>query len=299
MEGTIFNIQKFSIHDGPGIRTTIFLKGCPLHCLWCHNPEGMNPKIELIYYEDRCKRCGACILACKFGVLSMGENALELDRDKCTACGKCQEACNYGAIELAGKEASIQHIMDEVMKDWVFYKNSGGGVTISGGEPFMQWKFMLELVKALKAKGVHVAVDTSGYTLWRRIQEVASYTDLFLYDLKLIDNEKHLKYIGVDNTVILDNLMKLSESGAKIRLRIPLIKGVNDSPKDLDDTVEFIKCLRLEDIQILRYHSMGMEKYPRLNEEYQMQGDEVPEPVVVEEFAERLRALGNTVSIGG
>ncbi len=238
-------------------------------------------------------------MSCKTDALMPGERGLRIDREKCTACGKCAENCHYNALELAGRIRSVSSIVAEVMKDEVFYRHSGGGVTISGGEPFIQWSFMRVLMEELSSKGIPIAIDTSGFTKWEYLEEAARLADLFLYDLKLIDPEKHVKYTGVNNRLILQNLVKLSDTGARIAIRIPMIRGINDSEKDLNEFAGFISSLRPESVHLLKYHSMGREKYARVNKEYHLTGNEVPDVKVIDTFKEMLKGLGYRVFIGG
>ena len=244
VKGTIFNIQRFCVNDGPGIRTTVFLKGCPLSCVWCHNPESQRFEPEILFYKDKCTGCGRC---------------------KCVTAADRDFVCFNGAKEICGKTVSANEVTAEVLKDKPFYKNSGGGVTLSGGEPLAQYDFSLELLKKAKENGIHTAIETCGYAEKSKILEIAKYVDLFLFDCKETDPELHKKYTGVDNKIILDNLKALSNAGSKIILRCPIIPGFNDRAehfKGISETAE--KFIGIEHIEIEPFHPLGESKYSAL-----------------------------------
>lgn len=300
INGNAFNIQKYSIHDGYGIRTTVFLKGCPLRCAWCHNPESLSKYKQVIIYDNRCKQCGKCISSCPQGALKIENDHLLLDRDKCILCGQCEKVCLYDAIELIGKQMNVEEVMMEIDKDKVFYETSGGGVTFSGGEPFMQIEFLEELTKQCKSQGYHVAIDTSGMTDYKNIKRVLKYTDLFLYDLKMIDEQKHKKYIGSSNEIIIENLKKLDKEGVEIFIRLPLIKGINDSDDDINKVLDLIRNMdNISQVNLLEYHSMGKEKYSRLNMEYLLNGDEKPSANRINQIEKIFQREGFKTIIGG
>ena len=247
VKGTIFNIQRFCVNDGPGIRTTVFLKGCPLSCVWCHNPESQRFEPEILFYKDKCTGCGRC---------------------KCVTAADRDFVCFNGAKEICGKTVSANEVTAEVLKDKPFYKNSGGGVTLSGGEPLAQYDFSLELLKKAKENGIHTAIETCGYAEKSKILEIAKYVDLFLFDCKETDPELHKKYTGVDNKIILDNLKALSNAGSKIILRCPIIPGFNDRAehfKGISETAE--KFIGIEHIEIEPFHPLGESKYSALGRE--------------------------------
>jgi pyruvate formate lyase activating enzyme len=280
LTGKIYDIQGFSVHDGPGIRTTVFLKGCPLRCPWCHSPESQEFPTELNWMEIRCEgveKCGRCIFACPEKIITMGEKKISLkdeseytvvkiDRTKCTSCFKCADACPHNALYRCGTDYTVEEVIDRVKRDMPFYKRSGGGVTVSGGECLWQPQFTLELLRACKALGIHTAVDTTGYCKWEIMEQVLPYSDLFLYDLKQMDPELHKRVIGVDNAPILDNARKLAEAGAKLQIRIPTIPMFNNSRASYQAFGEFILELgdAVETVQLLPYHNLGAVKWERL-----------------------------------
>jgi len=278
----VFNIQKFSINDGPGIRTTVFLKGCMLNCLWCHNPESKSPKPQLMFHEQRCIGCGSCLKVCPNGVHTMGENGEHLiDRTKCTACGKCAEAC-VGALEIVGKEMTVEEVLKEVIKDKVFYDNSGGGMTVSGGEPLMHPEFTLALFKAAKEKGLHTCMETCGCVKWDIIEAMVPYVDLFLWDVKETDSERHKEYTGVSNELILENLHKLNAAGGKIVLRCPIIPGYNDRTEHLQAIGALAEELEnVQRVDVEPYHPLGKSKSEGLGKTYPLEELTFPAEEVV------------------
>ncbi|HYF82444.1 MAG TPA: glycyl-radical enzyme activating protein [Clostridia bacterium] len=298
--GRIFNIQKYSIHDGPGIRTTVFLKGCPLSCIWCHNPESQAFGPEIMLYNKRCIGCGKCVEVCKHGALFLLDGSLHFNRDTCTSCGSCTEICYAKAREAAGKWAAVQEVMYQIDKDSIFYDESGGGVTFSGGEPLSQPEFLLELLTQCKKREYHTAVDTSGYGAPETIKTISGLTDLFLYDLKLMDDDKHMKYTGVSNKLILENLKTISQLGNKIFIRIPLIPGINDDESNIKATAEVIQSTPgIEQVNILPYHNIAADKYNRLGKQNSLMDIPVPSSEYVESIAGKFLAYGIKVKIGG
>ena len=263
MKAKIFEIKRFAVHDGDGIRTTVFLKGCPLKCVWCHNPEGLSLKPELAYYEHKCINCGECVSVCPTGAHKMENGSHTFDRSKCIACGKCVDACLGNALTLYGKEMSVQEILPILLEDKDFYKNSGGGVTISGGECLLYADFCLELLKALKQNGVNTAVDTCGLVPKSSLDKVLPFADVFLYDIKAFDSSVHKNCTGYGNEKILENLKYLDEKGAKIEIRIPYVPGFNDG--EIENIGKFLSGLKnITKVRVLPYHNYAGSKYKSL-----------------------------------
>jgi len=265
-DGIIFDIKKYAIHDGPGIRTTVFLKGCPLQCFWCHNPEGIDSDPELIYQENRClEDCSDCINVCPNEALAQQNESIVIDRKKCALSGKCTDICPTEALRIIGRKISVVELIREIEKDRVFFEQSNGGVTFSGGEPLMQPEFLFALLEECHKRNIHTAVDTCGYTPFKNFAEIKDKVDLFLFDLKIMDEKKHKDITGTSNRLILENLKNLSELKKKINIRIPLIANLNDTEKNTIQTAEFLKSLgNIKDINLLPYHKIGTGKYKNL-----------------------------------
>ena len=277
--GFVFNIQHFSIHDGPGIRTVIFLKGCPLSCLWCCNPESQNPQPDLGLRLSHCNGCGECIPACTKMALSLEDetDTLKIDRSLCDGCGECIDACPKKALTIYGQKMTVEEAVKEISKDAPFYRRSGGGMTVSGGEPLMQPDFVLSILKACKEMGIHTAMETSGYGDPRSISDIMNDVDLFLFDLKVMDGEKHMALTGKNNSRILENARWVSEAGCNVQPRIPLIPTVNDDLSNIISTAEFLHSVGWSTIELMPYHQFGKSKYEALGKPYNLEAILSPE----------------------
>ena len=292
MKGTVFNIQGFSIHDGPGIRTAVFLKGCPLHCLWCHNPESHARRPELFYDAAKCIACGRCAVACPTGAHSFEGGVHSLAREKCTACGKCAEVCPTDALELVGKTMSAEEVIAEVEKDSVFYETSGGGLTVSGGEPMAQIDFTYEILRLAKERGIHTAMETSGLAPTADFERVAPLVDLFLFDIKETSPTNHEKFIGTDGSLIHKNLKLLDSLGKDIILRCPIIPGINDRAEHLAAIGELANTLSsVKEIHIEPYHPLGKGKSELLGKNYPLPEITFPEKEEVEEWVKTVQSV--------
>lgn len=307
-KGTIFAIKRFALHDGPGIRTTVFLKGCPLRCLWCHNPEGLSPDPQLAFYPHLCIGCGQCYEVCPSGAIRKesspianssprtGENH---NREKCTFCGKCAEVCPAGAIELIGIELSADDVIERVLRDGRFYETSGGGLTVSGGEPLAQPDFAVELLAKAHALGIHTVLDTSGFARAEDLDRCLEHTDHVYYDLKIADERRHRNFTGLSNRLILDNLRRVGASGILLTIRIPLVKGLNDSPEDIRAFADFIASLpsltNLQRVEIIPYHRIGEGKYRSVGLDYPLKSQPVHTRGEVSALMESFARAGLTV----
>jgi len=299
--GLIFNIQRYSIHDGPGIRTTVFLKGCPLRCKWCSNPESMQPYPEIMVRDINCVKCFKCVESCPVGAITRVGDTREINRQTCSLCGECVKACPSGALALVGKYMNVAEVMDAIEKDRLFYLNSGGGVTFSGGEPLIQAEFVGEVFRLCKQRGIHTTLDTTGYSPWPVLKNVLGYTDLVLYDIKHLDPAEHEKGTGCGNELILDNLSKTIEMVATW-LRIPVIPNFNDSVLYMENVAKFIAKLprgQIEKISILPYHNWGEQKYESLGLKYAFRETLVPSEEHIHRLMEILESCGIDVSVGG
>jgi len=298
--GTVFDIARYSTHDGPGIRTTIFFKGCPLDCWWCHNPESQSPKPQLVFRADRCIHCLSCLEACpRHAIVLIDGNPVVLS-DKCRLSGNCVRACQSGAREIAGKRVTVVDLMEEIEKDTVFYDESSGGVTFSGGEPFMQPIFLRTLLRLCKERRIQTAVETCGFIDTGTLLNTSPYVDLYLYDLKVIDDKKHQRFTGVSNRVILENLRQLSRSHDHITIRFPVIPGVNDDDRSVSQVGDFVCSLqRVKEVDVLPYHQHGIDKYRRLGMRYRMTETHPLSNEEVARITERLSSFGLRVKVGG
>jgi pyruvate formate lyase activating enzyme len=313
LTGKFYDIQGFSVHDGPGIRLTLFMKGCPLRCPWCHSPESISFSTELNWMEVKCLgvgKCGKCLSVCPHGAISPGRTKkslkdnsdiqlITLDRSKCDDCGACAQACPTKALYMCGTDYTVEQIMELIRRDVPFYRHSGGGITISGGECLCQPKFVLEVLKRCKEENIHTAIDTTGYVDWKHIEAILPYTDLFLYDLKNMDSELHKRVIGVLNERILKNARKIAAAGGKLQIRIPVIPQFNDSEQSFAAFGQFIQELgdAVEIVQLLPYHSLGTVKYERLQKNAPILVAKPPSEELVEARKKQLEDMGLLVMI--
>jgi len=297
-QGIVFDVRRYSIHDGPGIRTTVFFKGCPLKCDWCHNPESRAFGQDLIYRPNRCILCDGCLEACPHGAISRQGDVILTDREKCCVSGACVLVCDAEARQLVGRRMSVAQVMEEIEADRAFYDQSGGGVTFSGGEPLAQPAFLFNLLVACKERDLHTALDTSGYASWSVLDKIRPYADLFLYDLKMMDDIRHRRFTGVSNKKILANLSRLSNLGHAIIIRIPVIPGINDDEANLRQTGAFLSALPVRPaVQLLAYHQSGLAKYAGLDLEYRLPAVRPPEPPRLNALAGILQESGLQVAV--
>jgi pyruvate formate lyase activating enzyme len=298
MKTVVTNIQGYSLHDGPGIRTVVFLKGCPLRCRWCANPEGLSPGIQVGFIKNLCAGCGKCFSVCPENALTDDGTRHRIDYGRCTACGKCVDVCDYKALVRYGREMRVEDVFDAVRRDKMFYDASGGGVTVSGGEPLLQAGFVKALFELCRAENINTCVETSGFVTAGNLLEVLPLTDFLLFDLKHMDLEKHRHYTGQWNDLILSNARLAAEQGADILFRIPLIPGVNDDDDNIVATAAFIKELPGQQrAQLMPFHRLGDSKYRALNMENTMRATEVMTPEQVEAVRRRFEDCGVTCSV--
>lgn len=289
-KGIVFDIMKFAIHDGPGIRTTVFLKGCPLHCLWCHNPESQAPEPEISFSASNCIGCGYCMDGCPRKCHSIENGKHVFDRTKCSVCGRCTEKCYAQALEIIGREMSVEKVIEEVLKDKAFYENSGGGMTLSGGEPLFQPSFAEALLAEAKKHSIHTCVETCGFAPWKDLERLLKNTDIFLFDYKESDPEKHKEFTGVKLNPILKNLEMLDKNGASVILRCPIIPGINDRQNHLRKIAETANSLKnIIQIDIQPYHPLGKSKCERIGKKYLLENWSFPENSVIEEWLAEIR----------
>jgi pyruvate formate lyase activating enzyme len=290
----IFNIQRHSTEDGPGIRTTVFLKGCPMRCPWCHNPEGIEPRPQLVWYSVRCVGARECVEVCQKGALALTKEGIVIDRKLCDACGDCVDRCPSSALEVIGKRCSVNEVAEAALRDKVFYEASGGGVTLSGGEPGLQSTFSQALMRALKREGVHVALDSCGGISWRRIGPLVQLADLVLYDLKIIDEELHLRHTGVPLGLVLDNARRVAASGKPIWIRTPVIPGYTDSSENIRKIARFIRnnLQTVERYDLLAFNNTCSVKYHRLDRPCALAQEPLMSEGEMEKLAEAARHEG-------
>ncbi|QIB68839.1 choline TMA-lyase-activating enzyme [Aminipila butyrica] len=290
-KATIFNIQKYNMYDGPGVRTLVFFKGCPLRCKWCANPEGLQKKFQVMYKANNCTNCGACVSVCPVGIHSISKDNQEHKVDQsidCLGCQKCVEACNFGALTIVGQVMTISELLEIILEDKTFYEVSGGGVTLGGGEVTAQIEAATSLLQACKQEGIHTAIETCGYTKLENILKIAEFTDLFLFDVKQMNSDKHFELTGVRNEQILTNLKELLHRRYNVQVRMPMLKGINDSEEEITAVIEFLMPYRdqknFKGIDLLPYHKLGVNKYNQLGMEYPIEGD----PSLSEEELDRI-----------
>lgn len=297
MTGTVFNTQKFSIHDGTGIRTLIFMKGCPLRCIWCSNPESQRTGPEVMFVRSKCTGCGKCAALCREAAVD--DVTFDIDRSRCVKCGLCTSKCYAGAKKMTGRQVTVREMMELIEKDRIFYTNSGGGVTVGGGEPAMQHGFVEELLKACRESHIHTAIETCGYGRWQDICGMFDNADQIFFDLKAIDPELHRRLTGVSNELILHNAEQAAVRGKDVIFRIPLIPGCNDSLTNIEETGIFVGGLsgngRNVSIEILPYHDLGRDKYRWLDMDYGLEDTGKPDATQVEELKTILKNRGCSV----
>nr|WP_307760124.1 trans-4-hydroxy-L-proline dehydratase activase [uncultured Peptostreptococcus sp.] len=303
MKPLIINIQKCSIHDGPGIRTTVFFKGCPLSCAWCHNPESQNFQVDFMYDPEKCTHCYTCVEKCEHDAICVKDGKLLRLEDECELCGTCLDWCLSGSRELVGDEYSVTELVKEIEKDSMFYEESGGGVTLSGGEVMCQnIEYLDKLIDRLHDKDIDIAIDTCGYAPKENFEKLYPKVDRFLYDIKLVDEDLHKKFTGKSNDLILDNLKYLDSVGANINIRIPLIEGVNvdEDNKEIERIIELLKPLRISAVSLLPYHNIMEHKYCKLDKKYRCSEFKKPSTEKLEEIKNLFLINNfNNVKIGG
>ncbi|MBE6406081.1 MAG: glycyl-radical enzyme activating protein [Lentisphaerae bacterium] len=297
-EATYTDIKRFAVHDGPGIRTTLFLKGCPLKCIWCHNPESISPLRQLAFYSHRCTACGECAEYCPEKAHSIVDGKHIFDRSKCAFCGICEKECPVFALKIYGRKISLDEAVSIAMEDVPFYQGSGGGITVSGGEPLVQKEFTITFLEKMKSNGVHTALDTCAFVPQHSLKEALPVTDLFLVDFKHFDSEQHKKLTGQPNDLIKENLAFLSDSGAAIEIRIPFVPGCNDAPLNIRQTGEFLGKLNIREIKLLPYHSLARSKYSALEMTDTMPEAESPAEEQIQDAVKILQSFGLNAKSG-
>jgi pyruvate formate lyase activating enzyme len=299
--GQIFDVKRYAINDGPGIRMTVFLKGCPLSCAWCHNPESVSPRVQKLFSASKCLGCRTCVEACTRDAIALADDGIVTDAELCELCGECAEVCPSQATEMSGEWVTVDALMKQIDREVIFFDQSGGGITVSGGEPLMQPEFLTELLDACGKRGIHRTLDTSGFAKQKVLLDVTRRTDYFLYDLKMMDSARHKEHCGTSNEVILENLIALAETGASINIRVPLLVGVNDDDENIVQTAEFVAGLAGEkkQVNLLLYHNIAKKKYEKLGQVFDEGEMGEPSPESVERIAAIFDSYGLPVVVGG
>lgn len=300
LKGTIFNIERFAYQDGPGIRTLVFLKECPLNCKWCCNPESQDPNPVLMHFKNKCIKCGRCLEICPNKAIEFDKNGdIHTNKENCILCGKCTEICPNGARLIKGEIKTVKEVMREILKDDLFYRNSGGGVTLSGGEPLQQIDFSLSILKNCKDHGIHTAMETSLYGNWTDIKKLLDFLDLIMVDIKHMDSKIHKKFTGVKNDKILTNIKKLTRNyDIDTVIRIPILPGINDSQENIKETASFASNIGINKIEILPYHELGLNKYKALDKDYELEIDPPTKEYLIK-IKEIIKPFVSKVSLEG
>ncbi len=298
VRGVVFDIQRFSIHDGPGIRTTVFLKGCPLRCLWCHNPESQSKRPELYFERDLCISCGNCVKACPNDAQAIVDTRRVIDRSSCAGTGDCVESCYTNALVRKGTQMTAAEVLDEVSRDNALYTRSGGGITLSGGEPASQPGFAVEILRGAQRSGLHTAIETCGFARWDVLAEILEVTDLIMYDIKHMNTDRHRDAVGTGNELILSNLERIAGMQKDIVVRVPLIPGINDGNSDLVDLANFLTGIGMGELELIPYHEFAATKYEFIDAEYSLGDLQAYTPERLAAKRDVLGERGITATIG-
>lgn len=296
--GLVFDIKPASSDDGPGIRTVIFLKGCPLSCVWCHSPESIKQLPELVFYRDKCVLCGRCVVSCPNGAQELTNRKRTINREKCHSCGLCTQSCYPVALEIKGLYVTVGEILEEIEKDMIFYRNSGGGVTLSGGEPTFQPMFTLNILKRCKEKNISTALETNGFVEWRTLEKILGYTDLLLYDIKHMNSARHREYTGVSNELILQNLKKVIQRRKEVIIRLPIIPGYNDSESNIRQTASYLRSLDVNKVNLLSYNEMAGSKYHWIDKDFKLSHVKYPGMEKMETIREIIQSYKLNATMG-